>query len=150
MIERTDPDLLSGILTSYELEAKIYATPSVCGAWQLGGKGEQDSCATFHLLGRGHGWLHMGDKQAPIALRSGDLVLFPRDNQHIIASSPEIPPVEQVNAEISASEGPATNMVYWSPKSLRTGVTKRELTIVTLLTTLYCGTTGNVAIIHLS
>ena len=112
MIRSTEPDLLSGILSSYELDARIYAKPSVCGAWQLGGEGEQNSCATFHLLGRGQGWLHMRTGQLPMALRSGDLMLFPQNAWHMVSAS------SVLNGDqphiVNQGDGPVTSLICGS------------------------------------
>ncbi len=108
MSESTNSDLVTGILKSYELQASIYASPSVCGAWQIGGQ-DQSKQAVFHLIGRGHGWLHMHELSAPIALGTGDLVVFPHNAWHMISPDPELKD-DQVHL-VTDGDGPLTSMI---------------------------------------
>ena len=108
MSERTYSDVLTGLMKSYELNASIYANPSVCGAWQIGGK-DSAKQAVFHLIGRGSGWLHMDDLENPIGLNSGDLVVFPHNDWHMI--SPE-PVLRDRKIHIDPDgDGPVTSLV---------------------------------------
>ena len=49
----------------------------------------------FHLIGKGQAWLHFENET--IVLNEKDLVVFPRDHQHIISSSPIKPAKKLVN-----------------------------------------------------
>lgn len=99
-------DLLQVILDAYALEARIYSNPRLCGRWQ--GVHPSTYQATFHLISQGHCWLHMRQSGRAIALHSGDLVLFPRDDWHIL-SSEAVPSGE--DAVYGDLEGPVTAMV---------------------------------------
>jgi AraC-like DNA-binding protein len=114
MFERSDHlDLLSSILNSYSLEAHIYAQPAVCGAFQVGGDHTpDDACASFHLLGRGHGWLHMQQFESPVALKSGDLILFPGNAWHLITQEPELNGTGEIL--ITEGSGPVSSFLCGS------------------------------------
>lgn len=80
-------DLLSCVLSAYQLRAGIYGNPSLCGAWQLGMYGHRR--AAFHFVGRGHCWLHTRER-APEPLQGGDLVVFPHDAWHMLSGESEL------------------------------------------------------------
>lgn len=82
MAFRSEPDLLSRTLSDLRLSAEIFAHAEYCGIWRLDTSGA--GRAAFHLIGRGSCWLHRGGREPPVPLRSGDLILFPRDAQHEI------------------------------------------------------------------
>lgn len=107
MSERTDEDLLSAILGTYQLRALVIDAPRVCGAWQLGTSGTRR--AAFHWLGEGAGWLHMKDLEKPVALGAGDLVIFPHDAWHMISGEPELHGED--DREVMEGDGPITSMV---------------------------------------
>ena len=102
------PDALSAILSRLQLQAEVYVNGDFCGDWGVDTSGSRR--IPFHLLGRGQAWLHMEGSSEQM-LTSGDLVIFPHDHQHVVAGSPELPPKERINAEISEQDGPITNMV---------------------------------------
>lgn len=86
MISHIEQDLLSDVLGRLHLRAKVYALPSVCGAWQI--DPSEHPGAQFHLIARGSGYLLL-DNEPPRALRAGDLCVFPRGAWHLVSSSPE-------------------------------------------------------------
>lgn len=102
------PDTLSLLLKKLELSAEVYVNGDFCGAWAVDTSGSQR--LPFHLVGKGKAWLHF-DGQPVKALSSGDLVLFPHDNAHTLASSPDIPAEDCINAEMIDTGEPITNMV---------------------------------------
>lgn len=101
------PDPLSVLLTRLDLKAEVYVNGDFCGTWAVDTAGSKR--IPFHLIGSGHAWLHF-DGQQPKQLSTHDLVLFPHDSHHIIASSEHKPNAELVNAPLS-SEGEVTNMI---------------------------------------
>ena len=103
-----NPDSLSAVLSRLQLRAEVYVNGDFCGAWAVDTSGSRR--IPFHLIGRGEAWLHLEGEPVQ-RLSPGDLVLFPRDEQHIIAHSPEAPPAEMVNAPTSTQEGPATRLI---------------------------------------
>lgn len=78
-----EQDALSNILESLGLKVEIYAHGEVCGRWAVDTSGNKRM--PFHLLANGRTWLHQQDKSATL-LSAGDLVLFPRDVEHVISS----------------------------------------------------------------
>lgn len=103
-----DPDALSSVLSRLDLKAEIYVNGDYCGTWAMDTSGSRR--IPFHLIGRGKAWLHMGSQPKQI-LSSGDLVVFPHDDHHIVASSSIPPPKEIINAEIKEQAGSSTNVV---------------------------------------
>lgn len=78
-------DLIDDLLLSFGFRAHVYASPRLCGAWQINpGDAHQ---ASFHLVARGACWLQR-PQQAPLALASGDLVVFPRTGWHVLGGQP--------------------------------------------------------------
>jgi AraC-like DNA-binding protein len=82
-------DVLSDVLRLLRLRASVFFHASFCGAWSVDASGSDK--ATFHLLARGSAWLHMPALEQPLPLRGGDLLVFPRDAEHVISASPEPP-----------------------------------------------------------
>ncbi len=104
----TNPDALSFVLSRLQLEAEIYLNEEYCGAWAVDTSGSRR--IPFHLIGKGNAWLHFKGRDKQL-LSTGDLVVFPRDAQHIVASSSELPNRALINAKTSKQDGPSTNMV---------------------------------------
>src|ERR1700741_4023892 len=104
MSERTEDDLLSDILSTYQLRAEVIDTPQMCGAWQLSTFGQKR--AAFHWVGQGSGWLHMKEFKKPLPLATGDLVVFPHDAWHMISGEPQYHGAE--DREIREGNGPLT------------------------------------------
>lgn len=90
MPETPDMDILSDVLHSFRLRARIFQKGSYCGAWALDSTGM--SRATFHLIGRGQAWLHHTGERAPVIVRGGDLVMFPHGDWHQISGTPQRQP----------------------------------------------------------
>lgn len=88
MSQSPEDDLLSSVLSAYQLRAGVYANPRFCGIWQMGTSGHRR--AAFHLVGQGQCWLHLRDGGPPQALEGGDLVVFPHDAWHMLAATPAL------------------------------------------------------------
>ncbi|MFY8351154.1 cupin domain-containing protein [Pseudoalteromonas sp. SSM20] len=101
-----DPDPLSVLLKRLSLNAEVYVNGDFCGTWAVDTSGSRR--IPFHLIGRGEAWLHMGDEKHKLETR--DLVIFPKDHQHIISNNDNKPSAELVNAPMS-NDGDTTNMV---------------------------------------
>ena len=104
-------DILSDILQSFRLNAEVFFHSSYCGNWAVDTSGSRQ--ATFHVVARGSCWLHMPNSEQSEPLRAGDLVVFPRDAEHLISSSehrpgPEVPRNQPVEADAT---GPSTSMI---------------------------------------
>ena len=101
------PDPLSVMLTRLELTAEVYVNGDFCGTWAVDTAGSRR--IPFHLIGDGQAWLHFSGQPARV-LHAGDLVIFPQDAHHVIASEEQPPAPAAVNAPMS-NDGAVTNMV---------------------------------------
>ena len=82
------PDELSRLLANLELTAKMHVAGQFCGPWTVNHDGGRQ--VPFHVLGSGRAWLHV-DGTPPRELASGELVVFTRDQKHLISSSGDAP-----------------------------------------------------------
>ncbi len=87
-------DTLSLILRRLKPSAGVFVHASYRGAWAVDTSGQR--MATFHLIQRGNSWLHMAGAE-PRALQPGDLLVLPRDAEHVVSSSADAPDPEDVN-----------------------------------------------------
>jgi AraC-like DNA-binding protein len=105
-------DVLDNLLQALRLRTTIFHRGTFCGSWALDTSGS--GRAAFHLVLGGSCWLRHASASKPQQLLDGDLVLFPRDSAHLIASAPDSSvPVNQATSvplEEQASE-PGTALV---------------------------------------
>ena len=97
-------DVLSHLLNTFRLESRVFHNGQYCGEWQIDTSGSKK--ATFHVVTHGSCELLLNDGSThEESLESGDLVIFPRDREHRIASSPVV--AREVNSvpSISFREG---------------------------------------------
>jgi AraC-like DNA-binding protein len=87
-------DPLSALLRRLRFGAEVFLRAHYCGRWAVDTSGERH--VPFHLVTEGRGWLHLPGA-APELLAAGELVLFPRDGAHVLASTPEAPDPGIVN-----------------------------------------------------
>lgn len=92
-----EADVIRDLLSAYRLTAQVYPEVNYCGSWSLSTSGSR-KCA-FHLVVRGACWLHLHDG-APTRLHAGDLVMVPRDAEHLLCGSSQ-----PIAAPSSAAEG---------------------------------------------
>jgi hypothetical protein len=85
--ETTESDLLTDVLRRLRFRAGIFRQGTYCGTWALDSSGATDTI--FHLIGRGQAWVHCEGKREPIAVRGGDLVMFPHGDRHQISGTPQ-------------------------------------------------------------
>jgi AraC family transcriptional regulator, activator of mtrCDE len=85
--ETTDIDLLSDVLHSLRVRARIFKQGSYCGAWALDSTGTTGT--VFHLIGRGQAWVHREGEREPLVVRGGDLVMFPHSHWHQLSGTPQ-------------------------------------------------------------
>lgn len=102
------PDALSSVLTRLQLQAEVYVYGDFCGNWAVDTSGSRR--IPFHLVGKGEAWLHMEGRE-PMRLSTGDLVVFPDDYPHVLASSEAPPAKEIINSDPTMGEGATTNMI---------------------------------------
>lgn len=103
-------DVLSDVLRLLRLRASVFFHAGFCGNWSVDSSG--GGKATFHLIARGACWLHMSGRGEPIALRGGDLVVFPRDAVHVISANAERPELPAHSGVIPGDgEGARTSLI---------------------------------------
>jgi AraC family transcriptional regulator, activator of mtrCDE len=103
-------DLLSEFLVQSRVQASVFASPSVCGAWRINLTGQHR--LGFHLVARGSCWLHMRGFAAPEALRAGDLLVIPGSQWHVL--SPEVELDGEDTRLPAGSSGPRTDLICGS------------------------------------
>lgn len=87
-------DALNAVLKGLKLKAEVYQHANFCGSWGVNTSGSTH--VPFHLVASGHCYLHI-EGQAPRLLEQGDLVVFPRDNQHLLSSEKSLTGSESIN-----------------------------------------------------
>jgi AraC-like DNA-binding protein len=78
-------DLISSLLTTFHLNARVTIRARFCGRWSL--EHPHTGQASFHLVTTGQCWLHARDREDAICLRAGDLLILPRDAPHKLSDS---------------------------------------------------------------
>ena len=104
--EAPDIDLLSNVMQSLRLRARIFMQGSYCGTWALDSTGA--SSAVFHLIGRGQAWVHRERQREPLIVRGGDLVMFPHADWHQLSGTPKRQPGLRLAA---TGSGPFTTVL---------------------------------------
>jgi AraC family transcriptional regulator, activator of mtrCDE len=104
--ETPESDLLSDVLQALRLRGRIFKQGSYCGSWALDAAGFTGT--VFHLIGRGQAWLHRQGDRAPVVLRGGDLVMFPRGEWHQLSGTPERQPGMRAGG---TGDGPFTTVL---------------------------------------
>lgn len=102
-----EDDLLSSVLSAYQLRAGVYGSPRFCGIWQHSTAGMHRGA--FHLIGSGSGWLHTHQQKEPLRLEAGDLVVLPHDAWHMLSAEPKLQGLEPI--PLQDGDGPFTTMV---------------------------------------
>ncbi len=101
-------DALSSLLRTLGFTADVFFRAEYCGRWAVDTSGSRN--VPFHLVVDGEGWLH--DDAGPTRLLNGDLVLFPRDQPHLLSGSEAAPPRDVVNRPATQPpQGPSTRLV---------------------------------------
>jgi AraC family transcriptional activator of mtrCDE len=83
-------DLLSDVLHSLRIRARIFKQGRYCGEWSLDATGATGT--VFHLIGRGQAWVHREGSDEPLVVCGGDLVMFPHANWHQLSGTPRRQP----------------------------------------------------------
>lgn len=84
--ETPNIDLLTGVLRSLRMRARIFLQGRYCGAWALDSAGAKHT--VFHLVARGQAWVHREGERAPLLVGGGDLVMFPHADRHQLTGTP--------------------------------------------------------------
>jgi len=77
-------DALTALVNALNLRAKLVYSGGVCGRWLM--DHNSDTSVWFHLVSKGQGWVHSPSRETPLALESGDLILFlPHAPKHFLS-----------------------------------------------------------------
>ena len=101
-------DGLSALLRQLRFRATVIFRSEYCGSWAIDTSGTRQ--VPFHMVCQGEGWLHTGE-ETPRRMIAGQLVLFPRDEEHVLANSPDAPAPAEINASEPGGPGVATRLV---------------------------------------
>lgn len=93
-------DALTALVNALNLHAKLVYSGGVCGRWLM--DHNSDSSVWFHLVSKGRGWVHSPSRETPLALESGDLVLFlPHAPRHFLSYSAEHLPCDAADTHLT-------------------------------------------------
>lgn len=132
------PDTLTEILLNLRLEGVEYGRCVLHGPWAVSFPAQRS--ARFHFVAGGACWLRTPTTEW-VRLNPGDAVLLPRGSAHVLASAPEVPPVDidtmnrrqvadniyLVRDETSAGRGVADDGVVAKPDVMFCGVLRFNL-----------------------
>lgn len=103
-------DALTALVNALNLHAKLVYSGGVCGRWLM--DHNSDSSVWFHLVSKGQGWVHSPSRTTPLALESGDLVLFlPHAARHFLSYSAEHLPGDAADTRLTGWEGGESGFV---------------------------------------
>ncbi len=113
-------DALSEVLKTFRLSSTLYCRTEVSAPW--GVRFDKRSVAAFHAVRGGSCWVQMPHSRQRIALRAGDLVVFPQGDAHSISDAPDRPTVELLEilrqrgcawgkAMVYGGDGPMTTLL---------------------------------------
>lgn len=106
-ISETPPlDLLSDVLRSLRLRARVFLQGNYCGPWALDSTGAKG--AVFHLIGRGQAWVHREGERESRLVGGGDLVMFPHAHWHQLSGTPRR---QRGPRLIATGDGPFTTVL---------------------------------------
>ncbi len=97
-------DLLTQILVGLRLDGVEYGRSQLHAPWAV--QFPERRAAYFHFAGRGSAWLRTGAGAGDwMPLQPGDAVLLPHGSAHVLASAPEVPPMQaEALARVAVSE----------------------------------------------
>ena len=115
-------DALTALVNTLNLHAKLVYAGGVCGRWLMEHNSEQS--VWFHLVSKGQGWVYSPSWQAPLALNTGDIILFlPHAAKHFLSYSAKELPADEENTCLTSWTDGETGFVCGeielvTPKSL--------------------------------
>lgn len=97
-------DVLSNILSTFKVQAKVFHNGQFCGSWQIDTSGSHK--AGFHIVTHGKCELLLEDgTYHETSLTTGDLVILPRDMEHRVSSGIKVTAPLNSTPSKSFSEG---------------------------------------------
>lgn len=89
MSDRSEDMLFDGILSAYQLRARITDRMRYCGPWHDRDPQAPAGTAWFHLLDRGACELRYPGSEAPVRMQDGDFAVFTRGSAHRLDHAPD-------------------------------------------------------------
>ncbi len=90
-------DTLSNILNTLNFNGAFYYATDFQGAWSIQVPAFR-KVARFHYVVQGHCWVRMADTEKPRLLNSGDIVIIPHGQAHVLSNSPTAEPMSMDTA----------------------------------------------------
>jgi AraC-like DNA-binding protein len=94
-------DTLSDVLRSVRLRGAVFYYLSCCDAWAAEAPAAREIAAAvfpgvdhvmeYHVITKGSGWAAIAG-HAPVRLGTGDIVMFPHGDAHVMSSAPDVRP----------------------------------------------------------
>src|SRR5215467_2268084 len=94
-------DTLSDLLRTVRLRGAAFFYVSFRGQWSAGAQAAKDIAQVvmpgcdhvmeYHMIAKGSGWAAVSGLP-PLRLETGDVVLFPQGDRHVISSAPGLEP----------------------------------------------------------
>lgn len=101
-------DVLSNILSTFRVQAKVFHNGQYCGSWQIDTSGSHK--AGFHIVTHGNCELLLQDgTYHESSLTKGDLILLPRDIEHRVSSDIKVTTAVNSSTPKSFTEGLQNN-----------------------------------------
>src|SRR5215470_11392000 len=85
------PDALMDVLDMLKPRGRVYCCSEMSAPWAM--SLPADGYARFHVIERGGAWLRLEGTRQATTLASGDLVIVPHGNGHVLADGPKTKPV---------------------------------------------------------
>ena len=85
------PDALADVLDMLKPRGRVFCCSEMSAPWAM--SLPADGYARFHVIERGGAWLKVEGAKQVTPLASGDLVIVPHGNGHVLADSPKTKPV---------------------------------------------------------
>jgi hypothetical protein len=93
-------DVLTDVLRMVRLQSQCHGRLELSAPWGIEVIASGRPSSHFYVVSRGTAWLDLDDGGQPVRLSSGDLVLLPRGERHLLRDDPgtRAVPVEQIAA----------------------------------------------------
>ncbi|HET7096883.1 MAG TPA: AraC family transcriptional regulator [Casimicrobiaceae bacterium] len=109
-------DALSDVLKSVRLEGALYLNAEFTAPWCLRGRYGRTSVRErlagaehvvfFHFVTEGRCKVRLADSTEVVDVEAGDVVLFPRDDRHLLGSDLHLAPLDSENLDERSSPAP--------------------------------------------
>src|ERR1700730_4052156 len=80
-------DVLTAVLNTLQFKSQIFCYSEFTAPWAL--KLPASDFAHFHVCERGQGWIKLEESESQISLASGDLVILPHGDSHVLRDNPK-------------------------------------------------------------